>query len=357
MDDAVSALHSSNIAVVAAIGNRNYSTDPNRFYAPACLTNAISVGATTDTDGIAAYGYVQPYMDFFAPGGKCLYSTEGCVMTPGEGIETSTIGNGYIESVGTSFAAPHVSGAFAILRQAAPSATIDSLESDLKNTGTFVTIPTGEQIPRINVNAALNSDNLPPTVPAAFKATGASNSVSLEWTASTDTGTGVDYYEISRRSSRVASFEILDEVSGVGYGDTFNIAASKMYEYRIVAVDHHGNRSGAATDFAVTVAFTDDLTSSEPVSIKGEHLAQLRAAADGWREFALLTRVHASYPSATGLVYAADFSGTASSVVDALSAALNAMSLPEFSYFGVDDPATGGSIEMEHVQQLRVSMM
>lgn len=212
----------------------------------------------------------------------------------------------------------------------------------------------------------VNADQLSgfaPTTPGSFQATGSSDptgtssAVSLTWTASTGSGAGIHHYEIRRRSTLAQSFQFVANVTDLNYyTDTTGIQSWKMYQYRIVAVDPSGNSSIGATDYAVTVTFTDDFTSSTPIPHRGEHLAQLRAAADGWRQFAGESRIHASYPSATGLVTATDFAGTSTSLVEALNVARSAMLLPPFAYSGVPSPGSEGEIKKEHVQQLRDSM-
>jgi subtilisin family serine protease len=339
----VSLLHANNVAVVASAGNHGPGAD-TEIVAPACLTNTISVGATTDTDTIAGYSYVPPYLDLFAPGGANTGT--------GHDIETSAVGGGFVETAGTSFAAPHVSGAFALLRAASSQSTVDTLENALKTTGVPIQTVHGP-VPRINVNAALGAvaDTTPPTTPGSFTATGTgSGTVVLTWTASTDAG-GVAYYEIFRRASRNGPFtHVQNVVSATSYTDMSNLAASKMYEYRIVAVDQSANSSGAAFDFAVTVVFPDDAV------VKGAHIARLREAADAWREFAGLARLHASYPPLTGVIVASHLAGTSTSVREALNAARQAMSLPLFAYSGVPAPAPGQVHRLAHVQQLRDAM-
>jgi serine protease AprX len=55
------------------------------------------------------------------------------VVAPGVFVWTSDLLGGYVEEIGTSFAAPHVSGAMAVLLQAYPGATVGELESVLKD--------------------------------------------------------------------------------------------------------------------------------------------------------------------------------------------------------------------------------
>src|SRR5437773_320626 len=93
-------LRAVGIATIAAAGNDG---SPRQISAPACVSTAVSVGATTKDDQVADYSDVAPFMSLFAPGSNIVSSYPGGV---------------FLESSGTSMAAPHVAGAWAILKQA-----------------------------------------------------------------------------------------------------------------------------------------------------------------------------------------------------------------------------------------------
>lgn len=141
----------SDVAVVAGAGNDG-ATGVN---SPACISNVIAVGATADNDYIAAYSNRSSMLDFFAPGGQGKPVAGGWQLIPGQGIWSSIPGGGYAEAIGTSFSAPHVAGAFAVLRDRYPRDPINSLYYALRATGTMI-YANGGPIPRINLNAALD---------------------------------------------------------------------------------------------------------------------------------------------------------------------------------------------------------
>ncbi|MCL4253062.1 MAG: S8 family serine peptidase, partial [Anaerolineae bacterium] len=148
--NAVSNLKSSRIAVIAASGNQSRT---NGMGAPACLSNVISVGATRDDDVVASFSNVDTFLDLFAPGVSI----------------TSTIpGGGYVSWPGTSMATPYVAGAWAIMRQVYPTASVDTILNQLKTRGVLVTdnirsngsIGSGLTIPRINIGNSIPANGV-----------------------------------------------------------------------------------------------------------------------------------------------------------------------------------------------------
>lgn len=139
--DAVDTVRSAGIGVIAATGNSGNATGISM---PACLSNTISVGATSAEPGT---------QDRFAAFSNS--SSELDLLAPGISINSSAPNNAMASLGGTSMAAPHVAGAWAVLKQAAPSASIDTILNALKNTGIPLTDPRNSIVtPRIQVEAA-----------------------------------------------------------------------------------------------------------------------------------------------------------------------------------------------------------
>ncbi|MBK1723201.1 S8 family peptidase [Thiocystis violacea] len=138
---AIDNLRNAGIATVVSSGN---SLCKDSIGAPACISSAISVGATDDDDVVAEFSNVAPFMSLLAPGSSITSSV------PGGGTETLS---------GTSMAAPHVAGAWAVLRQSQPKASVDVVLESLQATGASVDDSrSGGQVTdmrRINVDLAL----------------------------------------------------------------------------------------------------------------------------------------------------------------------------------------------------------
>lgn len=136
---AIENLRSVGIPTIVASGNNGSSSG---LTAPACLSAAISVGATDDADRVAWFSNSATFLDLLAPGTRVLSSVPG---------------TGYLEYQGTSMAAPHVAGAFAVLRQATGGASLTMLLDALSESGVPITDSrNGVTTPRLDVLGALS---------------------------------------------------------------------------------------------------------------------------------------------------------------------------------------------------------
>ncbi|PYQ14142.1 MAG: hypothetical protein DMH00_02465 [Acidobacteria bacterium] len=124
--------------LVAAAGNNARS---DMLGSPACVSGVLSVGAVDREDQIP----------FFSNGGPTLD-----LLAPGVGIVTDGSFGRLESQSGTSFAAPHVSGAAALLLSANPGLSPADVEERLKSRGVPVTDPRTSRItPRVDVFHAL----------------------------------------------------------------------------------------------------------------------------------------------------------------------------------------------------------
>ncbi len=118
---AIDTLLAVGVASVAASGNDGWS---DAMAAPACISSATGVGATTDAHQVWSSSNSVYMLDLLAPG-----------VT----VRSAVPGGSTAYASGTSMATPHVSGALAVLRQADRTATIASLVATLQSTGLPIT--------------------------------------------------------------------------------------------------------------------------------------------------------------------------------------------------------------------------
>ena len=137
------------VATVISAGN-SFFTDAISL--PACISTAIPVASSTKTDGVSSF------TNMASPG---LFPS--LLFAPGSSIQSSVPTNAFAFFDGTSMAAPHVAGGFAVLRQIGPSASVTELLNALKANGEPIldTRPVcsgcgsgGHAVPRIDLLAA-----------------------------------------------------------------------------------------------------------------------------------------------------------------------------------------------------------
>lgn len=133
----IDQLKAAGVATIVATGNNGLDGE---VAAPACTSSAMRVGATTSLDALASFSnsWALPM-----------------VLAPGDAVTSSVPGAAFKSLRGTSMATPHVAGAWAVLRSAAPTARMETILAALTDTGTAVVNPaTSRPYPRIDVAAA-----------------------------------------------------------------------------------------------------------------------------------------------------------------------------------------------------------
>ncbi len=199
------AFKSSPAMHIIAAGNESNNNDARPAY-PATfdLPNVISVAATDHRDGIASFSnYGATTVDMGAPGVDILSSTSGS-------------SNEYKSFSGTSMATPHVTGAANLLLSAYPEMSNEELKSRLMNTGDSVASLQGKTVSgkRLNVNNALETDNVAPGAPNDFGIKSArAGQVVVGFTA-----TGDDHWcgDASSYVLKVSNQPIVDGEAGEG---------------------------------------------------------------------------------------------------------------------------------------------
>ncbi len=294
--DAIVNLRSFGIAVVGITGN---FSNKSALCLPGCIPGIIDVGASTKNDAVAGFSDSTSEFDLLAPGGN-----GNPVDT--EDILSSVPGSTYAYDWGTSMAAPHVTGALALLRQKSPLASHDTLLQDLVSTGIPLTDPlTSPPVtkPRIDVWAALaNADHTNPTAPTGLVAAAVSStSISLSWNASSDEH-GISRYSVRRRTSSSQPFTEVGTTVSTSYSDTL-VSASTTYQYQVVALDTSNNTSAPSnSDLAATFVYSDDPLAAQATLIRSAHIDELRTAVTSIRSFAGLFAPTWTDPSLAGAV-------------------------------------------------------
>jgi hypothetical protein len=116
-------LRAAGVATVIASGNDGF---PDTVGSPACISDAITVGSSTDEDTLSGFSNSGLLVDMVAPGSGILSASPTANDTGAPGVQLSD---------GTSMATPHVAGAFALLRAAYPTASVSTIENVLEATG------------------------------------------------------------------------------------------------------------------------------------------------------------------------------------------------------------------------------
>jgi subtilisin family serine protease len=140
----VESLARESVATVIASGNEGFS---DGVAAPACISSAISVGSVTKRMAISSFSNSYAPLTMLAPGGS--YENKSAP------ILSSVPGGSYRGMAGTSMAAPHVAGAWALLQASFPAATYDQVRQALLSGGRSYTDPrNGVTTPILNVEGA-----------------------------------------------------------------------------------------------------------------------------------------------------------------------------------------------------------
>jgi subtilisin family serine protease len=179
--DAIARARDAGILFVASAGNFGEDNDGWEWRYPATFNqladNVLAVAATDRNDELAGYSnYGLVSVDLAAPGSEILSTTRN---------------GGYGLLSGTSMAAPHVSGAAALLMSYLPALDYRAVRHRLRATadvkeGLAKRLVWG----RLNANAALQLDGSAPAPPRQLRATHRSGSaLLLSWTAPGDNGT------------------------------------------------------------------------------------------------------------------------------------------------------------------------
>ena len=264
---AIDNLRAVGIASIISSGNDGYCTDLGW---PGCLSSAVSVGAVSDDDVEASFSNWQAdLLDLFAPG-ESIYSSTG------------DADNTYEYWSGTSMAAPHVTGAWTLLRQHSPDATVDQILAAVLNTGPLVATKCGTGLTkrRLQVDDALDIVcSAPPGTPASisYPSSDDDGAFTVSWAAVS----GALGYTLQHAGN--ASFSDAATVYEGG-NSSFGVsgAAHGTHYYRVRADNACGGggwRNGDAIVVTLPCAYVIDPTSDTAAYAGGSGTVGVSAAA------------------------------------------------------------------------------
>ncbi|MCY1078976.1 Ig-like domain-containing protein [Archangium lansingense] len=212
LDDAVTATIASGVTFVVAAGNEGWEACST---SPARAPQAITVGATDDTDTRALFSNFGSCVDIFAPGQGILSSW----ITGDTDFEYAD---------GTSMATPHVAGAVALYLEGHPTATPQEVTEEIlaRSSPNLVGEPGFGSPNRLLHSACMGkNDTVRPVVSLTAPASGAllSGDVTLTATASDDVAvTRVDFLAngVVIGSDTTAPYSFVWDSSSSGNGTT-----------------------------------------------------------------------------------------------------------------------------------------
>jgi subtilisin family serine protease len=242
LNDAVRRAITDGIIMCVAAGNNGLSA---ANYSPASTIEAITVGATTNTDALATYSNRGSLVDILAPGSAVIsaYFTNSTA--------TASLS-------GTSMASPHVAGAAALYLEYSPGATTSQVQTALKSfaaVNRISGVPTGTVNELLQINFGTVPPLPAPTVPVlsspAANATGQSLTPTLSWAAST--GAVTYNLQVSTSSTFATTLVNLTNLATTSRALS-GLANSTVYYWRVSATNAVGTSAWSAVRSFTTVA-------------------------------------------------------------------------------------------------------
>jgi hypothetical protein len=236
--NAIRDARDAGVLFVAAAGNDGADNGHVPAY-PASydLDNIIAVAATDQNDDLASFSnFGATAVDITAPG-VWIYST--------------TAGDSYQYSSGTSMATPHIAGLAALIWADNAGFTYDQVKERILNGVDVLPSLTGNVLMagRINANKSINPGSVPDAPSGLGVGALSTSEIDLSWTDDADDESG---FKIERKTDLVGSYSHIVTVAAnvVSYGDT-GLNDGTSYHYRVRAFNAAGD-SAPSEDNAMT---------------------------------------------------------------------------------------------------------
>lgn len=251
LDTAVQAVINDGVTMVVASGNSNANSCN---YSPARVTDAITVNASTSTDGRASFSNYGACSDLYAPG----------VNITSAWFSGSTATN---TISGTSMATPHVTGAAALALSANPALTPPQVWNTINTAATPVAFGMASD-PNKLLYIPANSSVTPPSAPLAVSVTAGSGSATVTWAAPSSPGTSpITGYVARAWSSSTAGRSPVAQCTTAATAGACVVAGltnGTTYYVDVVAT----NAVGTGTASAPRIAVKPITVASAPTSVK-----------------------------------------------------------------------------------------
>ena len=253
--DAIKKARDGGQLFVAAAGNDGANNDSFSSYpANFALDNIISVAAL-DKDGNLAW---------FSNYGK----NKVHVAAPGMEIFSTIPGNQYDSLNGTSMAAPHVTGAAALMKAAIPSLTAEEIKQRLIATTTSIPSSFDKVMSSgmINVESALSyqKNTVPPSPPGNVVITAAGLSrATITWSEPDKSKPRIKQYEIRFATSPIKTEDEWTKATAISTAE-YTVASNKVTATFTLPMGSKGYLALKATDFDNNVS---SISASIPIEL------------------------------------------------------------------------------------------
>lgn len=250
--EAIDLARSAGATIVVAAGNES---DAASGYSPANCDNVIVVGAHDNQGHLSDFSNYGSEVDVLAPGGSnTAISCDNSILSLSNTGLQSPVADDYRCNIGTSMAAPHVSGLVALMLSRNPNLTPDQIETLLKSSAR--SFPSYSGCFGSNCGAGIADASAAivasavPYAPTGLIAQNNQGRVELAWQDNSELETG---FKIEYAEAGQGFQELFTTIAGVTSYTHSNILDGEI-SYRVSAVNS-GFSSMSSLEQSVTVPF------------------------------------------------------------------------------------------------------